>query len=279
MRLYGLIGYPLGHSFSQKYFAEKFAREGITDAHYELFPLENISGLPALLKQHPDLCGLNVTIPHKESVIPFLHELDETARAVGAVNCIKIENQRLKGYNTDVIGFEKSLLNWGELFHVNPTPDPSPTGRGAVEYRERYPPRGGGVGGGVDALILGTGGASKAVAYVLQKLGITFHFVSRNPSGDNHITYDTLKKNDAFIIHHSTFIINTTPLGMAPNTDSCPNLPFGRLTPQHLVYDLVYNPTETLLLQRAKAQGCTVKNGLEMLHLQAEAAWDIWEKK
>jgi shikimate dehydrogenase len=261
MRLFGLIGWPLGHSFSQKYFAEKFAREGISDVRYELFPLENIADLPLLLEQHPDLHGLNVTIPHKETVIPFLHELDETARSVRAVNCIKIENQRLKGFNTDVTGFELSLTSSAD-FPVRP-----PATSGGLES-PRY-----------GALILGTGGASKAVAYVLKKLGIPFQFVTRKPSGDNHISYNDLKKDDAFIIHHSSLIVNTTPLGMSPHTNSCPDLPFEQLMPQHLVYDLVYNPAETLLLQRAKARGCTVKNGLEMLHLQAEAAWDIWQEQ
>ena len=258
MRLYGLIGWPISHSFSQKYFSEKFARENIDDARYELFPLENIAGLPALVTQHTDLAGLNVTIPHKETVIPFLHELDETARTIGAVNCIKIENQRLKGYNTDAIGFEMSLIGMADFSHRQPVPTDDP---------ERLP---------YTALILGTGGASKAVAYVLKKLGITFRFVSRKPSGNEQISYEELKNNDASIIHHASFIINTTPLGMAPNTDACPDLPLERLTPQHLVYDLIYNPAETLLLQQAKLQGCLVKNGLEMLRLQAEAAWQIW---
>lgn len=248
MRLYGLIGYPLGHSFSQKYFSEKFTREGIADACYELFPLKNIADLPALLEQNPDLRGLNVTIPHKENVLPFLHELDETARAVGAVNCIKIENQKLKGFNTDVIGFEKSLQ----------TVD---GGRWAVH--------------GTRALILGTGGASKAVAYVLKKRGISYKFVSRHPIGENQISYTDLS---SFLTPHPSLLINTTPLGMAPNVDVCPDLPFERLTPEHFVYDLIYNPSETLLLRRAKAQGCVVKNGLEMLQLQAEAAWEIWQQ-
>jgi len=248
MRLYGLIGYPLGHSFSQKYFSEKFAREGIADARYELFPLENIADLPALLEQNPDLRGLNVTIPHKETVVPFLHELDETARAIGAVNCIKIENQKLRGFNTDVIGFEKSLQ----------TVD---GGRWTVQDRM--------------ALILGTGGASKAVAYVLKKLGISYQLVSRHPVGENQISYADLS---SFLTPHPSLLINTTPLGMAPNVDVCPDLPFERLTPEHFVYDLIYNPPETLLLRRAKSQGCTVKNGLEMLQLQAEAAWEIWQQ-
>ncbi|MBV6440703.1 MAG: shikimate dehydrogenase [Haliscomenobacteraceae bacterium CHB4] len=263
MRLFGLIGFPLGHSFSQKYFSEKFAREGIADARYELFPLENIADLPALLAQHPDLCGLNVTIPHKETVIPFLHELDETARAVGAVNCIKIENQQLKGYNTDVTGFEKSLKAVDG-------------GRWTVDGERRGGDSGWWTGGGegwVGALILGTGGASKAVAYVLKKLGIPYRFVSRNPDSENQISYETVHRLPSTVYH---LIINTTPLGMSPHTGTCPDLPFERLSSQHFVYDLVYNPAETLLLQRAKARGCTVKNGLEMLHLQAEAAWEIW---
>lgn len=246
MRLYGLIGYPLGHSFSQQYFSEKFVREGIAGARYELFPLKNIAGLPLLLARHPDLRGLNVTIPHKETVVPFLHELDETARAVGAVNCIKIEDQRLKGFNTDVIGFEHSLKA-------------ADGGRWTA--------------GGATALILGTGGASKAVAYVLNKLGISFQFVSRNPAAENQISYEAACRLPPAAYR---LIINTTPLGMSPHKDTCPDLPFERLSPQHLVYDLVYNPAETLLLQRAKKQGCAVKNGLEMLHLQAEAAWQIW---
>jgi len=247
MRLYGLIGYPLGHSFSQKYFSEKFTREGIADARYELFPLKNIADLPALLEQNPDLRGLNVTIPHKENVIPFLHELDETARAVGAVNCIKIENRKLRGFNTDVIGFGKSLQT---------------VDGGWWTIHDKM------------ALILGTGGASKAVAYVLKKLGVSYQFVSRHPVGENQISYADLS---SLLTPHLSLLINTTPLGMAPNVDVCPDLPFERLTPEHFVYDLIYNPSETLLLRRAKSQGCTVKNGLEMLHLQAEAAWEIWQ--
>jgi len=247
MRLFALIGYPLGHSFSERYFTEKFEREGIPDARYELFPLEQISDLPVLLAKHHDLQGLNVTIPYKEAVLPYLQTLDETARAAGAVNCILVRDGRLSGYNTDVYGFEKSLLNWQ-------------TAEGRRINKEGH------------ALILGTGGASKAVAYVLKKLGIDFQFVSRSPSGHNQIEYAKIP----FIINHSSFIINTTPLGMAPHTDQCPDLPYHQLGPQHFVYDLIYNPTETLLLCRAKAQGCAIQNGLAMLHLQAEKSWEIW---
>lgn len=258
MRLFGLIGYPLGHSFSKKHFSEKFAREGILDARYDLFPLENISELPALLSQNPALCGLNVTIPYKESVLPFLDELDETARAVGAVNCVKVlENQKLIGYNTDVIGFEKSLL--------------------AVEGWDKS---------SGSALILGTGGASKAVAYILKKLGIPFKFVSRNPRSEDEIGYESLPtKLSPLNTYHLpltttplSLLINTTPLGNFPKTEAMPPVPAEIFKSGLFVYDLIYNPAETLLLREAKSRGCLVKNGLEMLELQAEAAWEIWQK-
>ncbi len=246
--LYGLIGWPLGHSFSKQYFSEKFLREGIAAATYELFPLEHIADLPALLARNPDLRGLNVTIPYKESVIPFLDELDETARAVGAVNCIKIlENNRLVGYNTDVIGFEQSLKGI-QLF------DPAS-----------------------NAYILGTGGAAKAVAHVLQKLHIAFTFVSRHPKNKNEISYPSLiTHRSSLITPNASLIINCTPLGTFPNVTEMPPIPLEILKPGILVYDLIYNPAETLLLREAKARGCSVQNGLEMLHLQAEAAWKIW---
>ena len=277
MRLYGLIGYPLGHSFSGTYFTEKFAREGIADARYELLPLENIGGLRDLLRQRPELRGLNVTIPHKESVLPLLDALDETAFAVGAVNCIKITDGRLKGFNTDVIGFETSFLNSA----LPAPPDGEEDDQSLALIRKNTglapfsPPPGGP--GGASALILGTGGASKAVAFVLKKLNIPFLFVSRAPAAANEITYGDLK-NDPYILENASFIINTTPLGMSPYPDTCPDLPFERLSSEHLVYDLVYNPAETLLLQRAKARGCATRNGLEMLYLQAEAAWKIWQQ-
>jgi shikimate dehydrogenase len=243
MRLFALIGYPLGHSFSKIYFTDKFNREGITGAQYQLFRLEHISGLPDLLRQHPNLEGLNVTIPHKETVIPYLDELEETARAAGAVNCIRIRNNKLQGFNTDVFGFRQSLLNL--------------LGSRLDEARH--------------ALILGSGGASKAVIYVLRQLGIPYHVVSRKPE-PTEISYTDLPS----FVPKSTLIINTTPLGMVPNQETCPDLPFALLGPQHFVFDLVYNPIETLLLRRAKAQGSSIQNGLEMLHLQAEKAWEIW---
>ena len=246
MSTYALIGWPLGHSFSKKYFTEKFFREGILDAQYELFPLENIADFPTVLEKFPDLKGLNVTIPHKESVIPFLHELDETAHAVGAVNCIKIDqNHRLKGYNTDVTGFEQSF-------------------KGHQAFDSKKP-----------AFILGTGGAAKAVAFVLQKLQIQYLFVSRNPCRANEISYDALS---AHCKPYSAFhLINSTPLGTFPKLAEMPPIPIEILKPGILVFDLVYNPAETLLLQEARARGCVVQNGLEMLHLQAEAAWEIWQ--
>lgn len=243
MQFYGLIGYPLSHSFSKKFFTEKFEREGILDSRYELFPLENIADLPALLGQYPGLSGINVTIPYKESVIPFIDDLDETAQAVGAVNCIKVlEKQRLVGYNTDVVGFEKSLLTLGN-------------------WKEKCG----------NAFILGTGGASKAVAFVLKKLDIPFQFVSRNPKSENEISYESL------IVHRSSFIVNTTPLGTFPQVNEMPPVPLDFFKPGMIVYDLIYNPAETLLLREAKSRGCIVKNGLEMLELQAEAAWEIWQ--
>ncbi len=250
MRLFGLIGWPLDHSFSKQYFSQKFEREGIRNARYELFPLEKIADLPALVRQTPDLLGLNVTIPYKESVLPFLNELDETARNVGAVNCIKVlENQRLVGYNTDVVGFEKSLL---KMLRES----------GKAEANS--------------AFILGTGGASKAVAFVLKKLGIPFKFVSRNPKTENEISYKDLE-NERGRPSHPSVLINTTPVGTFPRIDEMPPVPPDFFRPGMLVYDLIYNPSETLLLREAKSHGCAVKNGLEMLEIQAEAAWEIWQ--
>ncbi len=213
------------------------------------------------MAQHPNLKGLNVTIPHKEAVIPFLHKLDETARAVGAVNCIKTgKNRELTGYNTDVIGFDVSLTNFLEKHKNSAKPS--------------------------HAYILGTGGAAKAVAYVLQKRNIPYNFVSRSPSTPQEIHYPSLITHpSSFIpegsgqaIHHLSFIIiNTTPLGTFPKTEEMPPVPLEIFKPGNLVFDLVYNPAETLLLREARARGCFVQNGLEMLHLQAEAAWEIWQ--
>lgn len=245
MRKFGLIGYPLSHSFSKKFFTQKFESESIKDCEYELYPIETIGSLSQLLSDNPDLEGLNVTIPYKLEVLPFLNEIDEAARIIGAVNCIKIaregQNIKLKGYNTDVYGFEESLKPLLEPGHRK-------------------------------ALILGDGGAAKAVKYVLEKLHIPFIIVTRRPT-DSSILYEEITGE---ILSAYTIIINTTPLGMSPNVISSPDLPYHYLTANHLVYDLVYNPEETAFLNKAKVQEAKIKNGLEMLYLQAERSWYLW---
>lgn len=239
--MYGLIGKPLGHSFSANFFNKKFANEEIPE-HYKLFPLDSIELLPQLLGSHPDLKGLNVTIPYKQQVIPFLAELDKDAAEIGAVNVIKIrEDGSLKGYNSDAIGFRDSI-----------TPLLRP-------HMKR-------------ALVLGTGGASKAVIHVLRQLGFEVLNVSRKAKEDI-ISYDQITP-EIISTHH--VIVNTTPLGMWPEIDEAPSIPYHLLTPDHLCYDLVYNPEETAFMHRAAKFGATVKNGLEMLHGQAIAAWEIW---
>ena len=243
MKIYGLIGEKLGHSFSKKYFTEKFAAESI-DARYELFEIPDIFEFPLLIKKHC-FSGLNVTIPYKEKIIPFLDELDAVAEAVGAVNTIRFihtkERVILKGYNTDVAGFTDSL---------NPLLLPHHT----------------------NALILGTGGASKAVRYALKSLNIDYRFVSRTPSGGNY-SYQQLTKE---IIEKHPLIINCSPVGTFPNVAIAPEIPYQYLTFNHLLYDLIYNPAETLFCRLGAKQGATVKSGLEMLYGQANAAWDIW---
>ncbi len=245
MKTYGLIGYPLEHSFSQKYFTEKFEKEGI-NARYLNFPISSMDDFPELFTHHPYLAGLNVTIPYKEQVFRFLDEVDPVAEKIGAVNVIKITwdnlNYTLKGYNSDITGFKKSIFPLLTIDHKK-------------------------------ALVLGTGGASKAVVAALEQLNIDFRFVSRTPKDDNTLTYEQL---NADIISEHKLIINTTPLGMYPKTDSCPDIPYEALTQEHLLYDLVYNPEETLFLKKGKEKGAKTKNGLEMLHLQAEEAWRIW---
>jgi len=247
MKRFGLIGYPLGHSFSKKYFTEKFEREGIEDCEYELYPLESIDELPDLIKSEKGLIGLNVTIPYKQQVIKLLDEIDPKAEQIGAVNTIKIQGKKLKGYNTDYIGFKESLVKF-----VEPNPMPK------------------------KALILGTGGASKAVKAALEDLGIEYQFVSRNPA-EGQLSYDLL--NTQYSIPNTVkLIINTTPLGMAPATESLPDLPYHQLTEQHYLYDLVYSPLVTSFMQKGIDAKCWVKNGLEMLYSQAEAAWEIWNQ-
>lgn len=257
-KLFGLIGYPLTHSFSKKYFTEKFEKEGITDCLYELFPIEDVNQFPHLVSENPSLVGLSVTIPYKEKIIPYLTELDETAKAVGAVNCIKIirpseqlttnnQQQVLIGYNTDVFGFKQSIKPFLESHHQR-------------------------------ALILGTGGASKAVAYVLKEIGIDCYFVSRNKhhdSGTNIFVYEEINE---YVINAFHLIINATPVGMYPNVNEVPEIPFEFITDKHLLYDLVYNPTETNFLKQGKEKGAICINGLSMLYLQAEKTWEIWNK-
>jgi shikimate dehydrogenase len=245
MRTFGLIGFPLSHSFSKKYFTEKFEKEQITGQRYELFPLKEIDQLLPLLANTENLKGLNVTIPYKLSIIPFLDEVEDAALKIGAVNCISIESkngqQWLKGYNTDAYGFAASL---------SPLLKPNHT----------------------KALIFGDGGAAKAVKYVLNQLQISFLIVVRKPS-PGCILYNELTP-EQFKSHQ--LLINTTPLGMSPETNSCPDIPYQFLTADYLVYDLIYNPEETLFLEKSRKHGAKIKNGLEMLYLQAERSWEIW---
>jgi len=248
MRQLGLIGYPLSHSFSKKYFAEKFKKEGIANFHYELYPIAQVTDLPALIRDTPNLEGLNVTIPYKQQVIPYLDDIDEAAAAVGAVNTIKIREGKLKGYNSDIYGFEVSLLEMLASSSIPPSQ--------------------------MKGLILGTGGAAKAVAYILDKLQISCQFVSRNKK-KNNLTYDSLT---ATKFKDYQLVVNTTPLGMSPNYETCPDLPYDATTAHYFFYDLVYNPAETLFLRKGKEQGATIKNGLEMLILQAEKSWSIWKE-
>ena len=244
MQKFGLIGFPLSHSFSKKYFTEKFLRESILDVSYELFPIENIDILPDLLHSEPLLRGLNVTIPYKQQVMPFLDELSPVVKEINACNCIKIENGKLIGYNTDVIGFEISLKKKLKPHHKK-------------------------------ALILGTGGAAKAVEFVLRKNGIDYLQVSRNKS-DDAISYNELD-NEILSSHH--LIINTTPLGMFPEIDKAPPISYTEIGASHYLFDLVYNPSETLFLKQGKLLGAATQNCADMLIDQAEASWDIWNAK
>ena len=245
MRLYGLIGYPLSHSFSKKYFSEKFEKEGISGASYELFELPDISGFEPLVKRLPDLCGLNVTIPHKQAIISYLNALDGSAQKVGAVNVIRLQGGVRTGYNSDYFGFKRSLEQWLP--------------------KEKS---------GLKALVLGTGGASKAVTAALNDLDIPFQLVSRT-AGPQLLTYRSLQSQPEMLKEHQ-LIINTTPLGTAPNIDEAPPLDYHLLSSEHFLYDLVYNPAQTRFMLLGKSQGAQAKNGLEMLQLQAEKAWEIW---
>ncbi len=254
-RGFGLIGKTITHSFSKDYFTNKFEKEEILDCEFNLFPLADVVLLPALLQLNPNIEGLSVTIPYKESVMELLHEQDETARKVGAVNCIKIQRTnaqpKLIGYNTDVFGFRQSIKPFLESQH------------------ER-------------ALILGTGGASKSVEYVLNEIGIDCYFVSRDKASktnrlpsNRRFEYQELTEN---YMKAFKLIVNTTPLGMFPDVTSAPAIPYEFLTPSHLLYDLTYNPKETEFLKRGKQQGTSIVNGYSMLKQQAEEAWRIWNK-
>jgi shikimate dehydrogenase len=246
VRQFGLVGYPLSHSFSQQFFSEKFAREKIANCRYNLFPLPSLQSFKNLLKTHTALEGLNVTFPYKEQILPFLHALDEKARQIGAVNVLKIKQGELTGYNTDADGFELSLLR----FFLE----------AGVSQND------------LKALVLGTGGASKAIAFVLRQLGIPFQFVSRQKR-PGMLTYEELT---AAVMAKHLLLVNTTPLGTFPNVDSRPPLPYSLVNPAHLFFDLIYNPEKSLFLRTAEERGCHFKNGLEMLHIQAEKAWEIW---
>ena len=245
-KLYGLLGYPLVHSFSQNYFNQKFESENI-DAEYINFEIPDVGMLMEVVAENENLNGLNVTIPYKEQVIPFLDEIDQAASEVGAVNVIKFirgkDGLRLKGYNSDIIGFTDSIKSLLKPHHQS-------------------------------ALVLGTGGAAKAVSYSLRKLGLEVQLVSRRKSA-NTLVYEELTKND---LKTHKVIVNTTPLGMYPNVDTCPDIPYRYLTSQHLCYDLIYNPDETLFLKNSRQAGAQVKNGLEMLLLQAFASYSIWNQ-
>lgn len=244
MDKYGLIGYPLGHSFSISYFNEKFANEGI-DASYINFEIPQIDNLKEILASNPELCGLNVTIPYKQKVIAYLDELSPEARAIGAVNVIRVthkgKNTYLKGFNSDVIGFTRSIEPMLESIHKK-------------------------------ALILGTGGASLAIEYGLKSLGIETQFVSRTKK-EGCITYEEVTPE---VVKEYNVIVNCTPLGMYPKADTCPNLPYEAMDNHTILYDLIYNPDETLFMKKGAQYGATTKNGLEMLLLQAFASWDFW---
>lgn len=251
MKTFGLIGFPLDHSFSEHYFLEKFARIGIDDTIYQNFPLEHLDGLRELIEFEPHLKGLNVTIPHKKGVLPLLDAVDPIAEQIGAVNTINIirdeddpTDYTLTGYNTDAHGFKESLTPLlGE------------------QHKE--------------AIVLGTGGAALAVTHVLKELGIPFLQLSRNPKSELEMSYDFI---DRGIMEMSKLIVNTTPVGMFPDVDACPALSLDGITSEHLVYDLIYNPEETLLLKKCKSSGAATKNGQEMLELQAEKSWTIWNR-
>lgn len=248
-RTFGLIGFPLEHSFSKQYFTEKFQKEGLKGVDYQLFPIHNIDEFPALLKANSSLCGLNVTMPYKSTVMPFLDDLSPEAFEIGAVNTIKIirkgDELLSKGFNTDTFGFEQSLLPFLKTHHTK-------------------------------AMILGYGGMAKTAKYILNRHNIQSISVSRCKKNKNNcVVYDDI---DYLMMKEFTLIINTTPLGQYPETEHCPPIPYEYIGKHHLVFDSIYNPDKTIFLEKAEKQGATIKNGLEMLHLQAERAWEIWNE-
>lgn len=244
--VYGLIGKKLGHSFSKKYFTEKFNKEGLENHSYELFELSNIAEFPELLKNHSAIKGLNVTIPYKSEAIPYLTAIDAAADAIGAVNTIKITSNKIIGYNTDAYGFEKSLFENVKMDEIK------------------------------QALILGSGGASKAVQYVLQLNQIPFYLVSREKSGAA-LDYNQLMEEPDYL-NEANLVVNTTPLGMYPEVDKKPYLPYHQLTKNHILFDLVYNPETTAFLNEGEKRGAQIIYGLQMLHYQADRAWKIWNE-
>jgi shikimate dehydrogenase len=243
MKKLGLLGKNISYSFSKAYFKKKFENENINNITYENFDIESIDLFPSILNNTKNLRGLNVTIPYKEVVMPFLDKINKKAKAIGAINTIKITKKgKLVGYNTDFYGFTNSLKPLLKPVHCS-------------------------------ALILGTGGASKAVAYSLEQLGISYHYVSRKKSDGVSYTYETLTES---ILKQHKIIINCTPLGTFPNIDDCPNIPYSGITKHHILFDLIYNPEETKFLQLGKQQNAVTTNGLNMLKLQAEKSWSIW---
>jgi shikimate dehydrogenase len=243
-KVFGLIGATVSHSFSKAYFDEKFFRDGLRDHHYELFPLESINDIESLIANTKGLSGLNVTLPYKEVVMQFLDEVDAAAKDIGAVNVIKVEENKLKGYNTDSSAFFETVDRW-------------------LPKDKK-----------ITALILGTGGSSKSVQQALKKLGINFKTVSREKAKGSY-TYEEVNK-DKKIIKTSNLIINTTPMGMHPNTETMVPISLEHIGKDHYIYDLIYNPARTMFLQKAEMHGALIKNGLEMLHIQAEKSWEIW---
>lgn len=244
MKKYGIIGFPLTHSFSKQYFTEKFQKEGITDCKYEAYPIESINEIKDLIEKNPDLLGLNVTIPYKQLILRHLYSSSEIPTGLRACNCIKIKAGKIFGYNTDVVGFEQSFLPQLKDHHNA-------------------------------ALILGNGGATEAVKFVLKKLSINYKIVSRKIHDGSELIYQDLDKS---LFDENNIIINTTPLGTFPDINDCPNIPYQFLTPNHFLFDVVYNPEKSLFLQKGEAAGAGIKNGHEMLIIQAEESWRIWNE-